>query len=145
MLCMIFVIGGRSVAFAEQTSNLTFSAACKGSGTADDNVEWKITSDAAESTFESTRGIHYGTGSKAVSYLTLTTSGITGSITKIVVNASGASGTSAKLDVTVGGTTFGSQKSLTSSATEYTFEGSASGKIVVKLSQTSAKKALYVP
>ena len=117
MLCMIFVIGGRSVAFAEQTSNLTFSAACKGSGTADDNVEWKITSDAAESTFERTRGIHYGTGSKAVSYLTLTTSGITGSITKIVVNASGASGTSAKLDVTVGGTTFGSQKSLTSSAT----------------------------
>ena len=144
MLCMIFVIGGRSVAFAEQTSNLTFSAACKGSGTADDNVEWKITSDAVESTFESTRGIHYGTGSKAVSYLTLTTSGITGSITKIVVNASGASGTSAKLDVTVGGTTFGSQKSLTSSATEYTFEGIASGEIAVKLSQSSAQKALYV-
>lgn len=144
MLCMIFVIGGRSVAFAEQTSNLTFSAACKGSGTADDNVEWKITSDAAESTFERTRGIHYGTGSKAVSYLTLTTSGITGSITKIVVNASGASGTSAKLDVTVGGTTFGSQKSLTSTATEYTFEGIASGEIAVKLSQSSAQKALYV-
>lgn len=141
---MIFVIGGRSVAFAEQTSNLTFSAACKGSGTADDNVEWKITSDAAESTFESTRGIHYGTSSKAVSYLTLTTSDITGSITKIVVNASGASKTSAKLDVTVGGTTFGSQKSLTSSATEYTFEGIASGEIAVKLSQSSAQIALYV-
>ena len=141
---MIFVIGGRSVAFAEQTSNLTFSAACKGSGTADDNVEWKITSDAAESTFESKRGIHYGTSSKAVSYLTLTTSDITGSITKIVVNASGASKTSAKLDVTVGGTTFGSQKSLTSSATEYTFEGIASGEIAVKLSQSSAQIALYV-
>ena len=141
---MIFVIGGRSVAFAEQTSNLTFSAACKGAGTADDNVEWKITSDAVESTFESTRGIHYGTGSKAVSYLTLTTSGITGSITKIVVNASGASGTSAKLDVTVGGMAFGSQKSLTSSATEYTFEGIASGEIAVKLSQSSAQIALYV-
>lgn len=144
MLCMIFCIGGGNVAFAEQTSNLTFTAACNGTGTADDKVKWNITSDAAESTFESTRGIHYGTGSKAVSYLTLTTSGITGSITKIVVNASGASGTSAKLDVTVGGTTFGSQKSLTSSATDYTFSGNATGEIVIKLSQTSAKKALYV-
>lgn len=141
---MIFVIGGRSVAFAEQTSNLTFSAACKGSGTADDKVEWEITSDAAESNFDSTRGIHYGTGTKAVSYLMLTTSGVTGSIKKIVVNASGASGTSAKLDVTVGGTAFGSQASLTKTATDYTFSGNASGEIVVKLSQTSATIALYV-
>lgn len=144
MLCMFFCIGGGNVALAEQTSNLTFTAACKGSGTADDKVEWEITSDAAESNFDSTRGIHYGTGSAAVSYLTLTTSGITGSITKIVVNASGASKTSAKLDVTVGGTKFGNQASLTSTATEYTFEGNATGEIVVKLSQTSATKALYV-
>ena len=123
---------------------MIFTAACKGAGTADDNVKWEIKSDAAESDFDEDRGIHYGTGKKAVSYLTLTTSDITGSITKIVVNASGASGTSAKLDVTVGGTTFGSQASLTSTATEYTFSGNASGEIVVKLSQTSAKKALYV-
>lgn len=76
--------------------------------------------------------------------MTLTTSGINGTITKIVVNASGASKTSAKLNVTVGGAAFGSQASLTSKAAEYTFQGNASGEIVVKLSQTSATKALYV-
>ena len=144
MLSMIFCTGGGSLAFAEQTSNLTFTAACNGTGTADDKVKWNITSDAAESTFDDTKGIHYGTSKKAVSYLMLTTSDITDPITKIVVNASGASNTSAKLDVTVGGTTFGSQAFLTSTATDYIFSGNATGEIVIKLSQTSAKKALYV-
>lgn len=125
-------------------ATLTFNAACKGSGTDDKGNAWTVTSDAAESNFDNSRGIHYGTGKKAVSYLTLTNNTITGTITKIVVNASGASETSAKLDVTVGGAAFGSQQNLTSSAKEYTFEGSAAGEIVVKLSQTSATKALYV-
>ncbi len=127
-----------------ETSTLTFTAACGGTGTADDDVAWTVTSDADESTFDSNRGIHYGTGSVAVSYLRLTTSGISGTITQIKVNASGASGTTSKLNVTVGGTAFGSQQSLTSTATDYTFTGSASGQIVVTLSQTRAQKALYV-
>ena len=138
LLCAVF-----STAWGE-TSTLTFTAACGGSGTADDGVEWAVYSDAAESQFDSSRGIHYGTGSKPVSYLTLETSGISGTITKIVVNASGASNTEAKLNVTVGGEAFGSQQSLSSSATNYTFEGEASGKIVVDLTQTSVSKALYV-
>lgn len=126
------------------TSTLTFTKACGGSGTADDGVVWTVTSDAAESTYDGTKGIHYGTGSAAVSYLTLTTSGIGGTITQVKVNASGASGTSAKLNVTVGGAAFGSQQSLSATATDYTFTGSASGQIAVTVSQTSAKRALYV-
>ena len=126
------------------TSTLTFTAACGGSGTANDGTTWTVTSDADESTFDTSRGIHYGTSSKAVSYLNLTTSDISGTITQIKVNASGASQTTAKCNVTVGGSAFGSQVSLTSSATDYTFTGSASGTIVVSLTQTSAKKALYV-
>ena len=125
-------------------ATLTFTKACGGSGTDDKKNTWTVTSDVKESTYDGTKGIHYGTNSAAVSYLSLTNNTIAGTITKIVVNASGASKTSAKLDVTVGGATFGSQQSLTSTATEYTFEGSATGEIVVKLSQTSAKKALYV-
>lgn len=126
------------------TSTLTFTAACGGSGTASDGASWTVTSDASESTFDSSRGIHYGTGSVAVSYLNLTTSDISGTITQIKVNAAGASKTTAKCNVTVGGSAFGSQVSLTSSATEYTFTGSASGTIVVSLSQESATRALYV-
>ena len=139
---LMMVIGGVG-AYAD-TSALTFTKACGGSGTADDGAAWAVTSDASESNYDGTKGIHYGTGKKAVSYLQLSTSDIDGTITKIVVNASGASGTSAKLNVTVGGNSFGEEKSLTSTATDYTFEGNSEGDIIVKLSQTSETKALYV-
>ncbi len=129
---------------ATQTSTLTFTAACGGSGTANDGAKWTVTSDADESAFDSSKGVHYGTGKKAVSYLTLSTSGISGTIKSIIVNASGASGTSATLNVTVGGSAFDSEKNISSSATNYTFTGSASGAIVVSLTQSSATKALYV-
>ena len=119
-------------------STLTFNAACGGSGTADDGAAWTVTSDASESNFDNTKGIHYGTGKVAVSYLNLSTDDIDGTITEIVVNASGASSTSAKLNVTVGGSAFGTEKSLTSSAANYTLTGSASGEIVVAVTQTSA-------
>ncbi len=129
--------------WGHSVSDLTFTAACGGSGTADDGAVYTVTSDAEESTYDATKGIHYGTSKKAVSYLYLTTDDINGTITKIIVNASGASSTSAVLNVTVGGTAFGSEKNLTSSAAEYTLTGSASGEIVVAITQTSAKKALY--
>ena len=124
-------------------STLTFTKACGGSGTADDSVSWTVTSDASESSFDGTKGVHYGTGSAAVSYVNLSTSGISGTIVGITVNASGASGTSAKLNVTVGESAFGSQQSLTSTATAYSLSGSASGTIMVALTQNSAKKAIY--
>ncbi len=141
MLALFLCIG----AYAEEkTSTLTFTSACGGSGTADDGTEWMVESDASESTYDGTKGIHYGTSKVAVSYLQLSTSGINGTITSIAVNASGASGTTAKLNVTVGDDVFGLEQSLSSEAKKYTLSGSASGKIVVRLSQTSAKKALYV-
>lgn len=126
------------------TSTLTFTAACGGSGTADDGTVWAVTSDAKESVYADISGIHYGTGSAAVSYLQLATSKIEGTITKIVVKASGAAKTTAKLNVTIGGNAFGSEQSLTNSTTAYKFEGSASGEIIVRLSQKSDTKALYV-
>ena len=129
-----------------ETSTLTFTAACGGSGTADDGVKWTVESDGEESNFDSTKGIHYGTGSKAVQYITLSTSDITETITKIVVNASTANGVSATVDVTVGGNAFGGDpKSLSSSATDYTFTGSASGEIIVTVTKPEkVAKALYV-
>lgn len=131
------------VSFAE-TATLTFTAQCAGAGTDDKGNAWTITSDAAESNFDNTKGIHYGTGQKAVSYLQVSTDEITEPVKQIVVNASGASGTKAKLNVTVGGNPFGEEVSLTNVATEYTFEGDATGEIVVELTQSSANCALYV-
>ena len=128
------------------TSTLTFASACGGSGTADDGAEWTVTSDGTESSYDSTKGIHYGTGSAQVQYIKLTTSDITGTITKVVVNASTASGVTATVDVTVDGSAFGgAAQSLTASAANYTFTGSASGEIVVTVTKPSkATKAIYV-
>ncbi len=128
---------------------MTFTAACGGTGTADDDAVWTVTSDGTESNYDGTKGIHYGTSSAAVGYIQLSTSDIAGTITSVVVNASAASGVSASVSVTVGADAFTCESETTAavsaSATDYTFEGSASGKIVVRLAKAaSAKKALYV-
>lgn len=41
-----------------------FTAACGGSGTDSQGNTWTVTSDADESTYDGTKGIHYGTGKK---------------------------------------------------------------------------------
>ena len=147
MLLLFALIAGSSNLWAdEKTSTLTFESACGGSGTADDGAEWTVTSDGTESNYDSTKGIHYGTSSGQVTYIQLSTSDINGTISKIVVNASTASGVSATVSVTVDGSAFGGDaQSLTSSAANYTFTGSASGDIVVTVTKPSkATKAIYV-
>lgn len=131
---------------SEVTSNLTFTAACGGSGTADHGETWTVTSDAAESNFDSTKGIHYGTGSAAVEYIQLVSDSFTtGTITQVVVNASGASGVTGSVSVTVGGNAFGEAQSFNSTASDKTFTGTASaGQIVVRIYKASAAvKAIY--
>ncbi len=145
-MMMAMLIAAVTGAWADNTSTLTFSAKCNGSGTADDNVAWTVESDGEESNYEKDKGIHYGTNKAAVQYIKLTTSGISGTITKVVVNASTATGVTATAGVTVGGVAFGGNaQSLSSTATDYTFEGSASGKIIVTVTKpSSAAKAIYV-
>lgn len=135
------------VVAASPKSSLIFTAKCNGSGTADDGAKWIVTSDGTETTYDGTKGIHYGTSSAAVGWVQLSTSDIRGTIKKVVVNASGASGTSAAISVKVGTTDFiiNNQTSspIISTAADFEFIGSANGKIVVYISQTSAKKAIY--
>ena len=146
LLLCVLIVGSTSAWADSKTSTLSFTAACGGSGIADDGVEWAITSDGTESNFDNTKGIHYGTSSAQVKYIKLTTSDITKTITSVKVNASVASGVSATVDVAVGGNAFGgAAKSLTASAADYTFTGSATGEIVVTVTKPSkATKALYV-
>jgi len=144
-MMMAMLIAAVTGAWAD-VSTLTFTAACGGSGTADDNVVWTVTSDGEESSFDTTKGIHYGTNSKAIQYIKLSTSDISGTITEVKVNASTASGVMATAGVTVGGAAFGGDaQSLSSTAKNYTFEGSASGEIIVTVTKpSSAAKAIYV-
>lgn len=80
-----------------------------------------------------------------VSYITATTKAYsTKKITKIVVNASAANAGSPKVSCTVGGASFGTEQALTTSNASYTFEGTATGDIVVKVSKNRTKRALYL-
>ena len=92
---------------------------------------------------EYNRGFKIGTtNTKFPKDATLSTSGFDGTITSIVVNTSGNSGTTAKLDVSVGGKAFGKQQSLSSKATDLSFNGSASGQIELKYSNSN--KPIYI-
>ncbi len=130
------------------TSSLVFTEAYgTGGATADDNVVWTVTSDGTESNFDDTKGIHYGTSKLQVQYIQLSTSDIIGTITQVKVNASTASGVNdATVSVTVGGNAFGGNaQGLSINATDYTFTGSATGEIVVRVAKSSAAiRALYV-
>lgn len=144
-LLLFVLVVGSTCAWAD-TSTLTFTQKCNGSGTADDGAVWTVTSDGTESVYDGTSGIHYGTNSAEVTYVQLATSDISGTITQVVVNARDAQA-KATVSVTVGGTAFtcsGSATATTSSA-NYTFTGSGSGEIVVRVDRgSSMKKAIYV-
>ena len=135
---------GAGHAWAE-TSTLTFTAACGGSGTADDGAEWLVTSDAEESSYLDS-GIHYGTNKANVTYVQLSTSDISGTITQVVVNTRDTQAT-ATVSVTVGGTAFtcSGSSTATNTSADYTFTGSGSGEIIVKVDRgSSMSKAIYV-
>lgn len=94
--------------------------------------------------YDATKGQQFGSSGSPAKPLTLSTSGISGTISSISIGTSGASSVAATIGVTVGGSAYGgAAKSITSSNATYTFTGSASGDIVFTWTQTSSK-ALYL-
>lgn len=129
----------------ETTATLSWSAKSNGEGIDSQYNAWIVTSDATESNFDSDRGIHFGTNSSAVSYIQVSTTAISGTVSKVVVNASGNNTPS--LSCTIGGIDLAEPKTgLTTSNAAYTFEGSqTAGEIIVKIYKSaSANKALYI-
>lgn len=143
---MAFVTWGGNYCIAQETASLSFTKACEGKGTDNKGGAWTVSSDAKESQYDKDRGIHYGTKSAAVSYIKVSTSAYADAvITKIVVNASTAKDVKAKVKCEVGGAAFGVEKELTTSNASYTFEGNASGNILVSVYKpTKEVKALYI-
>ena len=129
----------------QETATLTFTKACNGKGIDNKKGEWTITSDAEESNFDNSKGIHYGTSKATVSYLKATSSSYSDKkITKIVVNSSANTSGSPKISCTVGGKAFGETHNLTTTNAPYTFIGEATGEIVVNISKNKSTKALYL-
>ena len=153
LLCVLIV--GSTSAWADN-STLSFTKACGGSGTSDDGLAWTVSSDASESTFDSTSGIHYGTNNATVTYVTLTTTNLSTilsgkKITKIVVNARDAQ-SDATISVSVGSTNFtanSSNPSIENTSHDFTFDGEATigsgDQVTVDVRRSSEmKKAIYV-
>lgn len=111
-----------------------------------ETVNWTV-SGTSNFNYDSTKGQQFGTGNYPAKSLSLSSSSIPGTITSITINTSGASSIAGTAGITVGGTNFKNNGnntiSLTSTATNYTFTGSASGEIVISWTQTSSK-ALYL-
>lgn len=76
------------------------------------------------------------------SYIYLSTTGFSGNITSVKVNTSGGSGINAKLGISVDGKEFGNEKTITKTATDYEFTGSATGKL--SINWTSINKGIYI-
>ena len=112
------------------------------------NVTWDFTLTKKNANYylgwDSAKGVQIGSSKQPATQISLSTSEIPGTITSIVVNTSGASSIKATVNVSVGGTVFSpSSVSLTSTATDYTFEGSAEGEVVLSWANTSSK-AIYI-
>ena len=149
LLClMAFVTWGGNYCIAQETALLKFTKACGGKGTDNKGGAWIVASDAAEvkdAVFDE-RGIHYGTSSRPVSYIKVSTKAYSDKpITKIVVHAATASRVNASVKCEVGGTAFGAEQKLTSKDKAYTFTDNASGDILVSVYKPESKKgALYI-
>lgn len=89
------------------------------------------------------KGQQIGSGSKQVTAFSLTTNGIPGTITKVVVNASMASSGGASLAIKVGDVQYLNSTTLTTTATDYTGTGTAAGAIEISY-KNSKKKAFYI-
>ncbi len=109
-------------------------------------VDWTL---AAETTYfgfdtNNGKGQQIGSGGSPAKTAVLSTTGIEGKITKIVVNTSGASSIAGTFAVTVNGVAYTPESiKLTTSATDYEFTGAETGEIKFTWTQTSSK-ALYI-
>ena len=110
---------------------------------------WSLSNNGGYYGYDATKGQQVGSGSSPATSMTLSSSAFSGTITSVKISTSGASSISATVGVSVGSTDFtkngdGLTKtvSLTSTNTEYTFSGSATGTITISWAQTSSK-AIY--
>ena len=139
--CMLMVVGMRAEEYS-YTFNKEEKFTENGTKVLN-NVEWTLGGDGGYWGYDATKGQQFGSGNAPYKTMTLSTSGISGTITKIVINTSGAKSIAGTAKVQVGGIDFGKEITLTATATDYTFEGSAKGEVVILYTQTSSK-AIYI-
>lgn len=154
VICLMAIVGG--VETWADTYKYTFTSKVfkNTSTTSKENLETQKLGDVSWTTSgvipylgtNDTKGMQFGSTSKKnpLTNFKLTTSGIQGVITKVVVSASTGSGGNTSYTVSVGGTSFGTQKlSKATDVKDYTFRGSNSGDVVIAI-ESFVKVATYI-
>lgn len=112
------------------------------------DINWTLTTSNGKmyASYDTDRGQQLcsngSTANPRPSYIYLSTTGFSGNITSVKVNTSGGSGINAKLGISVDGKEFGNEKTITKTATDYEFTGSATGKL--SINWTSINKGIYI-
>lgn len=157
MLTLLLIcMGGAFCAQAQTTYTHTFQSGDLGTSnspattaTLSDvgwTVSYSLSNTSSTNTYfgsNSTKGLQLGSANYPFTEYTLSTTAFSGTVTSVTVNASTASSATATVEVSVGGTSYGSQ-SLSTTAADYSFSGSASGTVTISLKQSNTKKALYI-
>lgn len=154
VICLMAIVGG--VETWADTYKYTFTSKVfkNTSTTSKENLETQKLGDVSWTTSgvipylgtNDTKGMQFGSTSKKnpLTNFKLTTSGIQGVITKVVVSASTGSGGNTSYTVSVGGTSFGTHKlSKATDVKDYTFSGSNSGDVVIAI-ESFVKVATYI-
>lgn len=140
-------VGSMSVKAVEYSYTFTTTTFRNSETLTLNDVEWKLVNNGNYYGYDGTKGQQIGSGANPATSAVLSTSGITGYITSITVNVSGANGTNATFAVSVNDKPFTcsgeTSVSLTNSATAYTFTGGQQGEIKLSFAQTSSV-ALYI-
>lgn len=155
LLAFLLLIGTNAWATITSPWSHTFSTDAK-TYTADgtvalSGVNWTLAVTWANASnkdynYDGSKGLKIGSNSKVPNSMTLSTSGISGTITGVTVNTCGRSNSTASVSVTVGSTAFTTSDSWGGSTmTEMEFTGEAKGNITISWTHTgSTKGAFYV-
>lgn len=154
VICLMAIVGG--VETWADTYKYTFTSKVfeKTSTTSKENLETQKLGDVSWTTSgvipylgtNATKGMQFGSSNKdnPLTKFKLTTSGIQGVITKVVVSASTASSGNTSYAVSVGGVSFGTEKLTNATGVkDYIFSGSNSGDVVIAI-ESFVKKATYI-
>lgn len=147
LFCVCFVLLFFPFLVSGETYSYTFTAKQIGkTGVVDlGGVEWIFTGTTGKSwDYNETKGQQFGSRALPYRTMSLSTKKIAGVIESVIVNTSGSSGIEATFEVTVGGVRYGDVIDLTSTPTDYTFEGLSSGEIKISYTQPSTYAAIYI-
>lgn len=148
--CTLLLMAVVGVAWAETTTvNASKVASSSATWNGSGNETWSVSVSGGATNQNVTNSYaQVGTKANPSNSITFSTSEISGTITSIVVNCASYSGLGA-INATVGGNNFGTQSQSipswsSNSGGDVTFTGSASGEIVVTMTNGDGGRAMYI-